>query len=161
MSEETQGELELPLGNPKIYALVALLIGLLDLITIPYAMTFSYHYNYLVVEVNSLIAFIIIILAAVEYYLKKQNKGGVAIPVLLLIFGIILFFLYPQAYSTPWVMQYHLYIINTETYHQAFYVSNYKARDMLWGLSFGYGLFLILIMILDIYVIKHPQFYKK
>lgn len=150
-------ELELPIGSPQTLALIAGIVGILDLITIPIAMMYSYHYNYLVVEVNSVIALIVIILAFADYYLKKKGNMTLALPILLLIFGIILFFLYPQAYSTPYIMQYHLYIINTETYHQAFYVSNYHARDMLWGLSFGYGLFLISLMILEIYAIKRQH----
>jgi len=158
LSAKENDELELPTGSPKTWALVALVIGILDLITIPIAMTISYHYNYVVVEINSVLAIIVIILAAVDYMQKKKGNTGIAIPVILLIFGFILFFLYPQAYSTPYIMQYHLYIINTETYHQMFYVSNYKARDALWGLSFAWGLMLWLSMALDIYVIKkQPQ----
>ncbi|MGC9211327.1 MAG: hypothetical protein ACP5FU_04150 [Nitrososphaeria archaeon] len=157
MSEEGPKELELPTGSPTTWALFALIIGILDLITIPYVMTLSYHYNYLVVEINSVLALIVIILAAVDYMQKKKGNKSIAIPVILLIMGFILFFLYPQAYSTPYIMQYHLYIINTETYHQPFYVSNYHARDALWGLSFAWGLMLWLSMALDIYVLKKGQ----
>jgi hypothetical protein len=157
MSEEESKELELPTGTPKTWSIVALVVGFLDLITIPYAMSWSYHYNYLVVEVNSILAIIVIVLAAVDYMQKKKNGTGLAIPIILLILGFILFFLFPQAYSTPYIMQYHLYIINTETPHQAFYVSNYKARDALWGLSFAWGLILWLAMALDIYVIRKQQ----
>lgn len=154
MSTKDNGELELPTGTPKTWSLVALIVGILDLITIPYVMTWSYHYNYLDVEINSVIAIIVILLAAIDYMQKSKNGKGLAIPIVLLILGFVVFFLFPQAYSTPYIMQYHLYIINTETSHQAFYVSNYKARDGLWGLSFAWGLILWLVMALDIYVIK-------
>ncbi len=154
MSTKDNGELELPTGTPKTWSLVALIVGILDLITIPYVMTWSYHYNYLDVEINSVIAIIIILLAAIDYMQKSKNGKGLAIPIVLLILGFVVFFLFPQSYSTPYIMQYHLYIINTETSHQAFYVSNYKARDGLWGLSFAWGLILWLVMALDIYVIK-------
>ncbi len=154
MTAKEDEELQLPTGSPKTWALVALVVGILDLITIPLAMTMSYHYNYTDVEINSVLAIIVIILAAVDYMQKSRGNKGVAIPIVLLIFGFILFFLFPQEYSTPYIMQYHLYIINTETSHQMFYVSNYKARDALWGLSFAWGLILWLIMALDIYVIK-------
>jgi len=157
MSDKKNGELELPTGTPKTWSIVALVVGFLDLITIPYVMSWSYHYNYLVVEVNSILAIIVIVLAAVDYMQKKKNGTGLAIPIILLILGFILFFLFPQSYSTPYIMQYHLYIINTETSHQAFYVSNYKARDALWGLSFAWGWILWLAMALDIYVIKKQQ----
>ncbi|MCL4343538.1 MAG: hypothetical protein JRN26_07295 [Nitrososphaerota archaeon] len=154
MSTEETGELELHAGNPKTWSLVALIVGILDLITIPIAMTMSYSYNYLVVEINSVVAIIVIILASIDYIQKGKGGKGIAIPVVLLILGFVIFFMFPQAYSTPYIMQYHLYIINTETSNQVLHVSNYNARDALWGLSFGWGFILWLIMALDIYAIK-------
>jgi len=52
------------------------------------------YFNYLDFEISSVIAIIIIILSAIDYTQKRNNKGGIAISVILLIIGLIMLFLY-------------------------------------------------------------------
>ncbi|MGC8593965.1 MAG: hypothetical protein ACP5LF_06745, partial [Nitrososphaeria archaeon] len=116
MSSETEGELELPLGNPKTWSLVALIVGIVYLITIPYAMSWDVyngvlHFNYLVFGISATVAIIIIILSAIDYYMKKKGNNSIVIPSILLIIGIIMLFLY-NAYGHNILNQYHLYIFN-------------------------------------------------
>ncbi|MFP3133351.1 MAG: hypothetical protein RXR19_04545 [Nitrososphaeria archaeon] len=117
------------------------------------------YFNYLDFEIRSVIAIIIIILSAIDYTQKRNNKGGIAISVILLIIGLIMLFLY-NSYGSP-LNQYHLYLFNIISYKSPYYVfwaSKASAlaksvQGMVWGLTFGFGLFLLLVMLLNIYLI--------
>jgi len=164
MSNKDNEELELPLGSPKIWSLTALVIGVLYLITIPIAFSLDVYkgvtyFNYLDFEISSVIAIIIIILSAIDYTQKRNNKGGIAISVILLIIGLIMLFLY-NSYGSP-LNQYHLYLFNIISYkspYYVFYASKASAlaksvQGMVWGLTLGFGLFLLLVMLLNTYLI--------
>jgi len=144
-------------GSPKSMALINIVIGFLDLILIPAEETQLYHFNYAVAEANSVLATLVIAFAAVDYMNKKKGGKSLALPAIVLILSIAMMFFFPQKYSTPYLYQYHIYLIDTEAKSSLFYVSYYKVRDALWGISFGFGLFLLISTLYEIYLVRKSK----
>ncbi|MGC8600821.1 MAG: hypothetical protein ACP5LS_00050 [Thermoprotei archaeon] len=141
-------------GSPKGMAALSFAIGLLDLILIPIALTFGKQYNYNVAVVNSVVAVIVIIIAFVDYLGKKKGSKGTALPAILFVFSLILIFMYPQTYDTPYIGTYHLYIIPTVYKGNPYYLSPWQVQNYVWSLSFAFGMMLFVTSLYEIYLIK-------
>ncbi|MCL4343537.1 MAG: hypothetical protein JRN26_07290 [Nitrososphaerota archaeon] len=147
-------ELELRNVPPRVLAIVNIVIGILLLISVPIAMISSYNYyphtyNYLDVGISSIIAIIIIIVALLDYASHRKGKGSIIWPAILFIFSFILMFQYIDPYDFPALKTYHLYIIPVFISHTPYYVS-YHVYDMLFGISLGFGIFLLVTSIWEI-----------
>jgi len=148
-------------GSPKSLAILSVIIGFLDLILIPAEETQLYHFNYAVLEVNSVLAILVIAVAGVDYVNKKKGGKNIILPSLVFIISIVMMLLYPQKHSNPIAYQYHLYILDTETKTSMFYMDYYAVRDAIWGLSFAFGMILFIVSLYEIYLVRRSKRFFK
>lgn len=144
-------------GTPKGIALINVIIGFLDLVLIPAAILPSYHYNFYVAGVNSVVAIIVIAIALVDYFNKKGSGKSLAYPAILFILSIVLLFLYPQTYDTPYIGTYHLYILPTVYKGNPYYLSPYTVQNYVWSLSFAFGMMLFVTSLYEIYLVRKSK----
>ncbi len=141
-------------GSPKGMAALNIAIGAFDLILIPIALTLGKTYNYYVATANSIVAILLIAVAYVDYASKKKGGKGTALPVVVFIFSLILLFLYPQTYDTPYIGTYHLYVLPTVYKGNPFYLSPYQVQNYVWSLSFAFGMMLFATSLYEIYLVR-------
>lgn len=142
----------------RFAAMLNVLIGFLLLIVAPLAMSISKsHFNGPVLAVNTVFALLIMIFGVFDYraQLSKDRKLWIKLPVVMIVLGFILFFLYSEFYATPWIKTYHLYFLPIDSYGSIFYMSYYVARDYLSTMSHTGGILIILLALYEIAYVKY------
>jgi hypothetical protein len=142
----------------RFAALLNIIIGFLLLIVAPIAMVMpKSNFNGPVLAVNTVFALLIMTFGFFDYKSQVSHKRTLEtrLPVIMMILGIVLFFLYSEFYSTQWIKTYHLYIIPINSYRSAFYMSYYAARDYLSTMSHTGGILLILLALYELVYVRY------
>jgi hypothetical protein len=112
----------------------------------------SAPYNYLDLTIMSLMGLLMIGVGYWDYRRNRVGTTSLTSVYILLILGIITFFLFSHVYGTPWLVAAHLYIFPISFKGNPFYWGPYFLRDQYSLTTYSMG-FLVIILSLGEWVL--------